>query len=75
MSHLTRLEIRRRAEKSAIAAQKLTRVGMPVIVVRDDGTDFSTTLKTLPWKLAHNHWVCGMEGISGGYDCCRVRPA
>lgn len=60
---------------STAAAAKLTEVGMKVIVTRDDGVELSTVTRSMPWALGHGVMVVKVEGISGGYDCERVRPA
>jgi hypothetical protein len=56
-------------------ADKLTQIGMGVHVVRDDGTSMMTTLESLPWPVAGGYWIARVAGISGGYDCARIRPA
>lgn len=60
---------------SYTAAMKLDTIGMAVIVTRDNGQTEHTRLSSLPWTLGHGAWVAGVEGISGGYDCARIRPA
>lgn len=75
MPHFTKLEMHRRIGESATAARRLTCTGMSVIVVKDDASELQTKLRLLPWKLGSGHYVCGVEGISGGFDCTRVRPA
>lgn len=61
--------------ESRAAARKLTHIGQKVIVTKDDGTEVESTIKQLPWELAHGGAVVGVNGFSGGYDCTRVRPA
>lgn len=76
MSHrLTQQVITRRKAAARAAATKLTATGMAVIVVRDDGSELTTKLRSLPWQLGDGSFVCSVEGISGAYCCTRVRPA
>jgi hypothetical protein len=69
---------RRQAElhrkMSAQQAKQLTEIGMAVVVRRDDGSEFATTLASLPWMLGHGVYIAKVEGISGGYDCSRISP-
>jgi hypothetical protein len=60
------------AEKSAM---KLDSIGMPVIMVLDNGQEMHTQLASLPWTLGDGSYVVRVDGISGGYDCARIRPA
>lgn len=48
--------------------------GTPVIVRRDDGSEFATRTRSKPWDLCGTPVVL-LEGISGGYALERVRPA
>jgi len=59
---------------SYTAAQKLDTIGMPVVVERDNGQMEHSKLRSLPWTLGHGAWVAKVEGISGGYDCARIKP-
>lgn len=61
--------------KSYKAAMKLDRVGMDLTVLLDNGQEMHTKLVALPWTLGHGAWVATVEGIRGGYDCARMRPA
>jgi hypothetical protein len=61
-------------EKSERAAKLLTRVGMKVSVLKDDGFSMVTVTISEPWQLGHGAWVVKVDGISGGYDCARVSP-
>jgi len=70
---LKRMDEHKRA--SIEAAQKLTTIGMGVRVLKDDGSEVLTTLKSLPWPLGHGVMIAKVEGISGGYDCSRITPA
>lgn len=71
----TQSEIMQRIRESGRAAQFLTREGQRVIVTRDNGDEFETTIKDTPWELGHGGWVVGVVGISGGCCTTRVRPA
>ena len=64
-----------RIQESYSAAMLLDEVGMPVIVIEDNGQEAHTRLRSLPWTLGHGAWVVSVEGKSGGYDCARIRPA
>lgn len=57
-------------------AERLTQLGLGrlVVVARDDGSRETRMLTALPWQLGHGQWVCGLEGIGGGYCCGRVQP-
>jgi protein-disulfide isomerase-like protein with CxxC motif len=66
---------RKNIAESYAAAQKLDSVGMPVVLVEDNGQETHTRLTSLPWTLGHGAWVVKVEGKSGGYDCARIRPA
>lgn len=59
--------------KSEMAASRLTDK-MQVRVRLDDGTIKNTVTRSEPWALGHGAMVILLEGISGGYDCCRVEP-
>lgn len=69
------MTLEERIEESRKAAEHLKEVGQPVIVLRDNGDEFPTFIKYLPWELGHGEWVVGVEGVSGGYSTLRVRPA
>ena len=53
--------------------------GTSVIVTKDDGTEFKTKTRSLPWMLGRSSRDQGhtavimVEGISGGYGLWRVR--
>lgn len=53
--------------------------GTPVIVTRDDGSEFKTKTRSIPWMLGASSRdpghtaVIKVEGISGGYGLWRVR--
>lgn len=63
-----------RIQMGEMNAKSLNRVGMAVMVRRDDGSIFHTSIKTLPWQLGGGHWVVGVVGIAGGYDVLKVLP-
>jgi hypothetical protein len=71
----SKLSLAQRIEESRKAAEHLKTVGQPVIVLRDNGEEFPTFIKYLPWELGHGEWVVGVEGVAGGYSTLRVRPA
>lgn len=48
------------------------KIGTKVIVLKDDGSIFESTVKYEPWQLGHGQWVVGIEGIRGGYMLERV---
>ncbi len=50
-------------------------VGMPVIVLRDDGSEFETTTRSTAWLLGGHSAVIQVEGIAGSYSLSRVSPA
>lgn len=50
-------------------------IGTPVIVTKDDGSEFRTYTRSAPWQLGHGAWVVSVDGISGGYDLERIRKA
>lgn len=53
--------------------------GTPVIVTKDDGSEFKTKKRSIPWMLGascrdQGHTaVMKVEGISGGYGLWRIR--
>lgn len=53
--------------------------GTPVIVTKDDGSEFHTKTRSCPWMLGASSRDPGhtavilVEGISGGYGLWRVR--
>lgn len=48
--------------------------GTPVIVTKDDGSEFKTKKRSIPWMLgARPCAVMMVEGISGGYGLWRIR--
>jgi hypothetical protein len=53
--------------------------GTPVIVTKDDGTEFKTKTRSIPWMLGASSRDPGhtavimVDGISGGYGLWRVR--
>jgi hypothetical protein len=55
--------------------------GTPVIVTKDDGTEFHTKKRSVPWMLgascrdAGHTAVMMVEGITGGYGLWRIRLA
>lgn len=55
--------------------------GTPVIVLKDDGSEFATKTRSAPWALGASSRGPGhtavimVEGISGGYSLCRIRKA
>ena len=55
--------------------------GTPVVVLKDDGTEFATKTCSGPWALGVSSRGPGhtavimVEGISGGYSLCRIRKA
>lgn len=60
--------------REGIAAfNELYKVGTPLILKRDDGTEEVRTLKTRAWALGTHSAVALFEGISGGYDIGRVK--
>lgn len=50
-------------------------VGTPVIVLRDDGSEFHTTTRSTAWLLGGHSAVIQVEGIAGAYSLSRVSPA
>lgn len=68
-------EAQRRRQAAEKSAMKLDQIGMSVIVILDDGQEMNTRLASLPWTLGCGLYVVKVEGISGGYDCARIRPA
>jgi hypothetical protein len=49
-------------------------VGHPVIVVKDDGTEFQTNTRSAAWTIGNGRAVIKISGITGGYDLARIRP-
>lgn len=49
-------------------------IGLPVNVLKDDGSIIQTTIRSEPWQLGHGSWVIMVEGIAGGYDITRITP-
>ena len=53
--------------------------GTPVIVTKDDGSEFKTKKRSIPWMLGASSRDPGhtavmmVEGISGGYGLWRIR--
>lgn len=47
--------------------------GTPVIVTKDNGTEFHTKTRSMAWLLGEHTAVIMVEGISGGYALERVR--
>ena len=70
----TQAQIRKEIQKSVKAAEKLTEVGMNVIVTDDFGKEHKTQLTVLPWQLGHGSMVANCTGFTC-YDCSRIRPA
>jgi hypothetical protein len=68
-------QIKKAIAASYKAAQKLDTIGMPVIVVEDDGRETNTTLASLPWSLGSGQWVAKLADRSSCFDCSRIRPA
>lgn len=64
---------KRKADLERFAAWKHPE-GTPVIVRRDDGSEFATRTRSMPWDLCGTPVVL-LEGISGGYALERVRSA
>ena len=50
------------------------RVGTPVIVLRDDGSEFETVTRSTAWLLGGHSAVIQVEGIAGSYSLSRVSP-
>ncbi len=55
--------------------------GTPVILVNDDGTEFHTRTRSMPWMLGASPHDDGhtavimVDGITGGYGLWRIRKA
>lgn len=47
-------------------------VGTPVVVTKDDGSEFVTKTRSYPWMLCSTPVIL-VEGITGGYALERVR--
>lgn len=62
-------------EFEARKAEKLSPIGLPVIVTRDDGTTLKTVTRSEPWLMGGHSWMVMVEGIAGGYSVARVDPA
>ena len=56
-------------------AQKHLKPGDPVLVTRDDGTRFLTTVRAAPYQMAGLTWCVFVVGVIGSYALCRVKPA
>ncbi len=70
----------RQAAKSAqrVAVERWNRshrIGTPVIVVRDDKSEFQTVTRSDAWLLGGHSAVIQVEGIAGAYSLSRVSPA
>lgn len=48
-------------------------VGTRVAVRLDSGHTLITTTRSLPWQLGHGQWVVSLQGITGGFDCERIK--
>ena len=70
----SKAQIKREIQQSVIAAQKLTTVGMPVIVRGNDDKNHTTTLTSLPWALGHGQMVANCDDFRC-YETNRIRPA
>jgi len=68
------VEARRAHIRGAQAAVLLTRVGMRVIVQKEDGSEVKSLLAQLPSELKRGGWVASVEGMPGVHDCGRIRP-
>jgi hypothetical protein len=54
--------------------QMRIRAGDPVVLTDDFGKEHVTRAATEPWKAGGHTWLIGVEGRSGGYALCRIRP-
>ena len=69
---------RRRKDVLRISQAQLDRakrwpIGQLVTVTKDDGSEFLTKTRSLPWQLGVT-WVILLDGIPGGYALARVAP-
>jgi hypothetical protein len=49
--------------------------GTPVIVTKDDKSEFHTKTRSIPWLMGGHTAMIMVDGISGGYALERVRKA
>ncbi|HEX8313290.1 MAG TPA: hypothetical protein VF614_18330 [Chthoniobacteraceae bacterium] len=62
---------------SKLHAEKLTKVGMQVVVRLDDHSAVFGTLQRGPWELGHGVWVADIateQRLLRAYDCGRITP-
>ena len=77
-----------RLNLALVEAWKGTPEGTPVILTKDDGTDFHTKTRSIPWMLGADNrppsdWthcpghtaVILVEGLTGGWSLQRLRRA
>jgi hypothetical protein len=71
-----------RRQRDLIEAWSFVPIGTPVVVRKDDGSDFHSKTRSAPWMLGEDgngkggHTaVIMVEGITGGYSLERVRRA
>ncbi|HEX8309856.1 MAG TPA: hypothetical protein VF614_00975 [Chthoniobacteraceae bacterium] len=78
MSRLSPIQQQQLAVKvSKLHANKLTKIGMQVIVRLDDHSAVSGTLQRGPWELGHGVWVADVateQRLLRAYDCGRITP-
>jgi len=74
MRYPTKAQIKREINESQTAAEKLTSVGMSVIVTDDLGNDHPSKTTSMPWALGHGQMVVNCEGFRC-YMTNRVRPS
>jgi hypothetical protein len=55
------------------AFNSLYKVGTPLVIKRDDGSEEVRKLTSQAWAVAGCSVVAKFEGISGGYDVSRVK--
>lgn len=66
-------EIKKEIAASKESADRLTEVGMKVVVTDDFGKTHETVTTSRPWALGHGHYICHTEKFRS-YDCNRIRP-
>jgi hypothetical protein len=66
--------MKKHKQEAERAAMKLDRVGMDIVVELDGGQMVHTKTESLPWTLSCGLYVVKIAGMSGGYDCARVKP-
>lgn len=68
-------EMQRRRRGTKLLLEWTHPIGTPVVVTRDNGSEWETTTRSEPWFVGDGTPVIKLVGKSGGYALERVRKA